>query len=305
MRTPTQAPAAATNLLAPATFAELVQFAELAAKSQLVPKDYRNNPADILLAVQLGGEVGLRPMQALQNIAVINGRPAVWGDALPGLRKASPVYEDLIETWEGEADPDFLTAVCTAKRRGAAPVTARFSVQDAKRAGLWTKEGPWRAYPRRMLQMRARSFALRDAFPDVLNGLIAVEEALDCPRRAPTLAAPAPAPAASAITPAPTANPRRCYELSTKRGASTLFANADEWLDAWARLVRGGKAAHALHKLQAARKTNRATIAVVAGFDPEAAAILNTELDRALAPAPAGAPNQAGATPPSKPGHGN
>jgi hypothetical protein len=68
--------------------------------------------------------------------------------------------------------------------------------------------------------------------------------------------------------------------------------------------VRGCKAANALDKLQVARETNRATIAVVAGFDPEAAANLNTELDRALAPAPAGAPNRAGATPPSKPGHG-
>jgi hypothetical protein len=72
-----------------------------------------------------------------------------------------------------------LTAVCIAKRHGSTPVTARFSVMDAKRAGLWTKAGPWQTYPRRMLQMRARSFALRDAFPDVLKGLISVEEALD------------------------------------------------------------------------------------------------------------------------------
>ena len=79
--------------LAPASFSELVQFAQMAAKSQLVPKEYRNQPEDIMLAVQLGSEVGLRPMQALQNIAVINGRPAVWGDALPGLCKASPVYD--------------------------------------------------------------------------------------------------------------------------------------------------------------------------------------------------------------------
>ena len=92
--------------LAPASFSELVQFAQMAAKSQLVPKEYRNQPEDIMLAVQLGSEVGLRPMQALQNIAVINGRPAVWGDALPGLCKASPVYDDIIETWENEHEPD-------------------------------------------------------------------------------------------------------------------------------------------------------------------------------------------------------
>ena len=121
------------NNLAPASFSELVQFAQMAAKSQLVPKEYRNQPEDIMLAVQLGSEVGLRPMQALQNIAVINGRPAVWGDALPGLCKASPVYHDIIETWEHEQD-----ASATARP----PVTARFSVMDAKRAGLWTQDGP-------------------------------------------------------------------------------------------------------------------------------------------------------------------
>jgi hypothetical protein len=156
--------------LAPASFSELVQFAQMAAKSQLVPKEYRNQPEDIMLAVPLGSEVGLRPMQALQNIAVINGRPAVWGDALPDLCKASPVYHDIIETWEHEHEPDQLVAVCVAKRHGSTPVTARFSVMDAKRAGLWTKAGPWQTYPRRMLQMRARSFASATPSPTCSRG---------------------------------------------------------------------------------------------------------------------------------------
>ena len=54
-----------------------------------------------------------------------------------------------------------------------------FTVGDAIRAGLWKKAGPWTMYPKRMLQMRARSFALRDAFPDVLRGLVATEEVED------------------------------------------------------------------------------------------------------------------------------
>jgi hypothetical protein len=108
--TPTSTSPTYAPVLAPTSFSELVQFAQMAAKSQLVPKEYRNQPEDIMLAVQLGSEVGLRPMQALQNIAVINGRPAVWGDALPGLCKASPVYHDIIETWEHEQDLDQLTA---------------------------------------------------------------------------------------------------------------------------------------------------------------------------------------------------
>jgi hypothetical protein len=80
------APAAtlpAPSTLAPAAFTELVEFAEIAARSNLVPKDYRGRAEDILLAVQLGSEIGLRPMQSLQNIAVINGRPAIWATPCP------------------------------------------------------------------------------------------------------------------------------------------------------------------------------------------------------------------------------
>ena len=56
-----------------------------------------------------------------------------------------------------------------------------FSEQDAKVAGLWGKSGPWKQYPKRMLQMRARGFNLRDNFADILGGLITAEEARDMP----------------------------------------------------------------------------------------------------------------------------
>jgi len=162
------------------SFNELMRFAEIAAGSGMVPKDYAGRPGAILIAVQMGSELGLSPMQAIQNIAVVNGRPSVWGDALLGLVKASPVCDDVVETLEGEGDK--MTAICVAKRKGKSPVEARFSVQDAKDAGLWSKPGPWKQYSKRMLQMRARGFALRDAFPDVLRGLITAEEAADIPQ---------------------------------------------------------------------------------------------------------------------------
>jgi len=166
-------------ILRPSNFSELASFANMAAKSAMVPPGFRNKPEDIMLAIQMGSELGLAPMQSLQNVAVINNRPAVWGDALIGLCRASPVCEDIAERIEGEGDAQL--AVCVAKRRGASPVTVRFSVVDAKRAGLWGKAGPWQQYPQRMLQMRARGFALRDAFPDLLRGLITAEEARDIP----------------------------------------------------------------------------------------------------------------------------
>jgi hypothetical protein len=168
---------------APVTFTEARQFAEELASSSLVPKAYTGKPQDILVAMQWGAEIGLAPMQALQNIAVINGKPSVYGDAAMALVQASPHCEDIEEYFEGEGTPN-PTAVCVAKRKGRKPVVAKFSVEDAKRAGLWGKQGPWQAYPKRMMQMRARGFALRDAFPDALKGLITVEEAQDFPPEA-------------------------------------------------------------------------------------------------------------------------
>jgi hypothetical protein len=148
-----------------------------------VPKAYQGKPQDILVCVQWGYEMGLAPMQALQNIAVINGKPSVYGDAMMALVQASAVCEDVEEFFENEGTPNPV-AVCIAKRKNRKPVVAKFSVEDAKRAGLWAKQGPWSAYPKRMMQMRARGFALRDAFPDVLKGLISAEEAQDYPDEA-------------------------------------------------------------------------------------------------------------------------
>jgi hypothetical protein len=165
--------------LRPQSFAELERFAAMAAKSSMVPKDYINRPENIMVAIQMGSELGLAPLQSLQNISVINGRPAIWGDAMIGLCRASPACEDIIESIAG--DGDAMIATCVAKRRGSTPITSRFGVADAKRAGLWNKGGTWQQYPNRMLQMRARGFALRDAFPDLLRGLISAEEADDIP----------------------------------------------------------------------------------------------------------------------------
>jgi hypothetical protein len=133
-----------------------------------------------------------------------------------------------------------------------------------------------------MLQRCApRSFALRDAFPDVLKGLISVEEALDNHSGADQLAPPTIDAIAEPAAPAPPPAPPRTYQLTTKQGTTT-FQTSEEWLAAWAKLVRNCKAAKALDKLQTARQTNQAHIAAVAASDPEPAATLTAQLDRAL-----------------------
>lgn len=159
--------------LAPQDLAQALQFAEIMSKSSIIPKDFAGNPGNILVAVQWGMELGLQPMQAMQNIAVINGRPSLWGDAVIGLVRSSPLCEYVTEE---EIDGK---AVCRVKRRGEAEQVRIFTPEDAKKAGLIGKAGPWTQYPKRMMQMRARSWALRDVFPDVLRGMPIAEEVMD------------------------------------------------------------------------------------------------------------------------------
>lgn len=159
------------------SYDDMFRFAETIIKAGMAPKDCKN-AEDALVRIQMGAEIGLTPMQSVQSISNIGGRPSVWGDALIGVVLASPVCEDIQETFEGEGDA--LTAVCKAKRKGHQWAECRFSVADAKQARLWGKGGPWTNYPRRMLQNRARQ-VLRDKFADVLKGLITGEEARDYP----------------------------------------------------------------------------------------------------------------------------
>ena len=166
---------------APTSFNELLTFSNMLARSNFIPKNYRGKPNDIFCAIQMGAELGLAPMLSLQNIAVINEKPSIYGDAMLAICKASPFCENIEEYFEGDQTQiNTLTAICKVKRRGFKnEITSSFSWKDAVKAGLTTKGGAWSSYPKRMLQMRARGFALRDAFPDLLNGLITREEAND------------------------------------------------------------------------------------------------------------------------------
>lgn len=165
--------------LSPQSFEQALTFANYLSESTLVPKDFIGKPGNCLIAIQWGMELGLKPLQCMQNIAVINGRPSLWGDAVLALVLSSPACKDVIERYEGTGDS--YTAVCIAQRHGRADKEARFSVADAKTGGLLGKQGPWQQYRDRMLKMRARAFALRDQFADVLKGMSVAEEAMDTP----------------------------------------------------------------------------------------------------------------------------
>lgn len=181
------------SAIVPQTFDDVYRFAQVVAQSGLAPYGM-DTPQKITVSILTGLEIGVKPMQAIQGIAVIGNRPCVWGDLALGLVRGAGTLEYISETFEGdEAACDWSTAaptgemlkfkaICRVKRKGEPEVVNEFSVNDAVIAQLWGKKGyngkptPWITNPKRMLKMRARGFGLRDTHADVLKGLYLAEE---------------------------------------------------------------------------------------------------------------------------------
>lgn len=175
------------------------RMAGIVLQAGWAPKGVETREA-IVIAWQHGAELGLGKMSSLQNLAIINGRPSLWGDVMLGLVMGTGLVEDRQEWWEindqalkdsrgnfrkpraEEAKAPSCTAFFMIKRKGIpTPTVQSFSWSDALQAGYDKKDGPWKTNPTRMIQMRARGFGLRDAFPDTLKGVMTREEAQDIP----------------------------------------------------------------------------------------------------------------------------
>lgn len=172
---------ATANLPAPFDFTptnlkEAMDLAKMLADSTLVPNAYKGKPGDCFIAMQYGHEVGLKPSQSLQSIASINGKPSIYGDAGKALLLAANCRIDEFDVVETKAAG---FAQCTITRPNGAKTTRTFSLEDAKTAKLWGKDGPWTTMPYRQMAWRAFWFAARDGAADILKGLHGAEEARD------------------------------------------------------------------------------------------------------------------------------
>lgn len=157
--------------------AELAAFSKQIHESQLAPRGL-DTPQKIFAAVQLGFELGISPMQAISNIAVVNGRASLMGDLALALVRGSRLCNYITSEVVGEGESRGVRIKSFRKDDSTERFTV-FTVADAKRAGLWAKAGVWSQYPQRMLYYRALGFHLRDYYSDVLKGLAITEEVGD------------------------------------------------------------------------------------------------------------------------------
>lgn len=206
----TAAPSVTGMAFQPQSVDEALRLSELLATSDLVPACYKGKPANVMVAITMGAEVGLAAMQALQNIAVINGHPSLWGDAIGALIKTHPHYEWIREEW----DPELKQAVCTIKRRGEPERTQVFGKREAQEAGLLSKD-TYKKHLQRMCERRARGRCAQDVFPDALKGLKPAEEVMDY--------------IDGEVVPAPTAAQRTAARMdATKQGAPPAAESVDQ-----------------------------------------------------------------------------
>lgn len=191
----------------PQTFEEVVRFARLSIMAGMIKpqtKGYGDNAVEedqtavearATMIIMQGMELGIPPMQAVQLLAMINGRITAHSEAVPGLLLSRGFK--IAKSWRGTEMVDDWTSVCTLTRPDGQKFIGEYSVIAAKRARLWspsqkiTKKGkggssyeadndsPWHRYPDRMLWARALGFAAKDGAADALKGLMVREEMED------------------------------------------------------------------------------------------------------------------------------
>lgn len=162
------------NPFSPETMEQLVRFADYLAKSDMCPKGDRGKPQNIIIKVIYGADVGLAPMQSVQNVCAINGIPALFANGISAVVKAHPDCEYT----SNDFDEVTMTATYRIKRKGDPVVVQTFSKEDAVTAGLWTKD-IYQKYPKDMLLRKAIKRASDIAFPDALQGF-QMKEDVEC-----------------------------------------------------------------------------------------------------------------------------
>jgi hypothetical protein len=142
-------------------FDQLYRLCANLSKAQLLPKALIGKPADVLIIVMYGQELGLSPIQSLQGIYVVNGRPSLSGQLwLAKVREAGHKVD--IAHADG-------SCTVTITRSDGASHSETFTLEDAKRAGLVGKD-IWKSYPKRMLMWRALSDCATVICPEVALG---------------------------------------------------------------------------------------------------------------------------------------
>lgn len=167
-----------------ATVGKLYKVATGLASTPLVPDTYRNKPWAIMIAMELAQRAKMPIMTVLQNLYIVQGKPAWSGSFCITAINNSGLFEPLDFLWMNGDDGNVIGCIAQAKRISdgklcqSAPITWE-TVQgfgwEKKAGSMWNIPGQ----REQMYMYRSASFFARAFCPDVLNGLYTVEEQKD------------------------------------------------------------------------------------------------------------------------------
>lgn len=161
----------------PQNLNEALTISKQLATSDLCPKSFGGKPENVLAAIMMGHELGFGVMQSLSNIAVVNGRASVWGEAVSALILNSGICEYLLDSVSGEGKT--MAVTIKTKRTGMPEYSYTYSWADAEKAGLTGKD-TYQKYPKDMLYWKCLGRISKRIYADILKG-IAIRENMDEP----------------------------------------------------------------------------------------------------------------------------
>lgn len=143
-----------------------LQHAQAVAQSSLIPDGYRNQPANILWAMDLADALNIPFPQVMQTMVVMRGRMTMSADLMAAVvRRAG---HKLRVREQGMA----VTAALIRQDDPDYEFTATWDEAKARQAGLWGQRGPWTQYPAQMLRSRAITEVCRQGASDALAGTV-------------------------------------------------------------------------------------------------------------------------------------
>ena len=162
-------------------FAQVYRMSEALAKSTIIPKDYYNNPANIVIAIDVANRLNANPLMVMQNLYIVNGRPAWSSQFLSATINASKKFKTNIQyEMINEGKPDMKCRAYVLDNDENRLDGPWLTMEMAEKEGWINKSGSkWKTMPEVMIRYRAVSFFARLHCSDLTMGFYTAEEAIE------------------------------------------------------------------------------------------------------------------------------